>query len=65
MRAELLAVLEALSFISSVNANKIIILTDSKSALQHLVRCIFGRQSIPIPCEALKLLTNLDIGQFL
>lgn len=38
MHIELIAIAEALSYIQSINSDSVVILTDSKSALQHLAR---------------------------
>ncbi|XP_026315738.1 uncharacterized protein LOC113227079 [Hyposmocoma kahamanoa] len=63
MNAELIAILEALSYLSSVEFNKCVILTDSKSSLQHLARC--SRPSFrgcPVAYEILSLICQLRSG---
>ena len=40
MTAELFAISEALKYVQQLNANKVVICTDSKSALQHISKCV-------------------------
>lgn len=51
MFTEMVAILEALSYIQSVDYNKFVILTDSKSAIQHLTRCTFNFRGVPLGYE--------------
>lgn len=60
MRAELTAVVEALSFANSVDTCEVGILTDFKSAVQHFVRCVLRNQGVPIAYEALAYRAALD-----
>ena len=56
MAAELVAIFMALVYVSSVNCNKVVVFSDSKSALLHLVKCIKGNRGIPV---AYKLLNEV------
>ncbi|KAG6439246.1 hypothetical protein O3G_MSEX000613 [Manduca sexta] len=58
MHTELLAIAEALSYIDSVDYDKFVIFTDSKSALQHLARCTSTIRGIPIAYTILRLIWN-------
>lgn len=54
MTAELIAISEALSYIKQNIWKKCVIFSDSKSALQHIVRCAVGRyRGLPIAYEVL------------
>ncbi|CAH2105151.1 unnamed protein product [Euphydryas editha] len=49
MTAELFAIYEALKYISTLNVSKIVICTDSKSALQNLFKCVYhGKNGLAI-----------------
>lgn len=58
MHAELCAIAESLAYINSIyNQNtNILILTDSKSALQHLVRSVYFGRGMPIAYQILGLI---------
>ncbi|XP_052749059.1 uncharacterized protein LOC128200254 [Galleria mellonella] len=60
MRAELIAITKALAYAVTLNIQKIVILTDSKSALHHLARCVSGTRGMPIAYEVLKLVCILQ-----
>lgn len=59
MEIELVAIAEALSYIDSTNYSSVVILTDSKSALQHLARCTSTFRGLPVAYDILKLLLRL------
>nr|XP_026492744.1 uncharacterized protein LOC113398301 [Vanessa tameamea] len=48
MSVELIAILEALSYATDLNDNNIVILSDSKSGLQHIMKCAHGSRGVPI-----------------
>ncbi|KAL0883429.1 hypothetical protein ABMA27_016810 [Loxostege sticticalis] len=61
MTVELVAILEALKYIESQNLTECVILTDSKSALQHVARCASGySRGAPIAYDVLKMIRRLD-----
>lgn len=60
MEAELVAIHEALSYIESTNYNNVVILTDSKSSLQHLARCTSVFRGLPVAYAILKLFLKLQ-----
>jgi len=60
MYAELFALSEALSYISSVSYNKFVIMTDARSALQHLARCTSSIRGLPIAYLMLEKIHQLD-----
>lgn len=60
MRAELTAIVEALSYIQSLQCKNVVILSDSKSALQHLMRCVSGVRGMPVAYDALKIIHILQ-----
>ncbi|KAG6442242.1 hypothetical protein O3G_MSEX002220 [Manduca sexta] len=59
MHAELIAILEALSYIDSISHNNFLILTDSRSALQLLYRCTSPIRGIPIAYSILDIICKL------
>ncbi|CAK1590632.1 unnamed protein product [Parnassius mnemosyne] len=60
MCAELIAISEAVSYIASLNHKyQYVILTDSKSALQHLARCTSNFRGTPIAYSILKSIDSL------
>lgn len=59
MHIELIAIAEALSYINSVDCDKFVIFSDSKSALQHISRCIFLVRGVPIVYSILESILNL------
>lgn len=59
MEAELIAISEALSYAASIQENNIVIFTDSKSALQHLVRCTSGIRGTPTAYKILDGISEL------
>lgn len=61
MSLELFAISEALSYILSINFNrKTVICVDSKSALQHIARCVSGCRGAPIAYEILDKICKLS-----
>lgn len=61
MHIELIAIAEALSYIDSINHNKFVILTDSKSSLQHLARCTSqATRGAPIAYRILESILSLQ-----
>ena len=64
MSAELLAISEALSYVTNnVQSKKVVILSDSKSALQHLARCASGQRGVPIAYVIIrKILHFIGVG---
>lgn len=42
MTAELFAISEALKYVLDTSSNKVVTRTDSKSALQHISKCVFN-----------------------
>ncbi|XP_045445833.1 uncharacterized protein LOC123653899 [Melitaea cinxia] len=48
MRAELIAIAEALSYVADSPGQDIVILSDSKSALQHVASCASTVRGFPI-----------------
>ncbi|CAH2109014.1 unnamed protein product [Euphydryas editha] len=60
MYLELFAILEALSYVATIDENNIVIFTDSKSSLQHLARCTSTFRGSPIAYEILKLLQHYN-----
>lgn len=59
MYVELLAIAEAISYIESFESGNYVILTDSKSALQHLARCTSNFRGIPIAYRILDSISTL------
>lgn len=60
MYVELLAISEALSYANSINYHNLVILTDSKSALQHIARCTSTIRGTPIAYIIIKQLLELQ-----
>lgn len=60
MHIELIAIEKALSYINSLNIDNIVILTDSKSALQHLARCTTHVRGSPVAYRILELIFKLQ-----
>lgn len=60
MQVELIAIAEALSLVLSMRGNKFVILTDSRSSLQHLARCSSSFRGAPIAYAILKLIMALS-----
>ncbi|KAF9423221.1 hypothetical protein HW555_001290 [Spodoptera exigua] len=60
MHIELIAILEALSYILSVNGDKFVILTDSKSSLQHLARNTSHMRGIPTAYAIYEIILRLQ-----
>lgn len=60
MHIELIAILEALSYILSVSGDKFVILTDSKSSLQHLARNTSHMRGIPTAYAIYELILKLQ-----
>lgn len=60
MCAELIAIYEALSYIESVRYHKFVIFCDSKSALQHLLKCLSNARCIPVAYNIIKCIRNLN-----
>lgn len=59
MHAELIAILEALSYITSIDYHSFVVLSDSKSALQHLARCTSTFRGTPIAYLILESILTL------
>lgn len=49
MNVELIALVEAISYIESLNFHKFVVFTDSKSVILHLARCVSGSSFRGIP----------------
>ena len=62
MNAELIAIAEALSYIQSIECDKFVVLTDSKSSLQHIARCTSTSRGVPIAYTIIDVLTKLKDG---
>lgn len=62
MSLELIAIHQALSYALNHNLNKFVILSDSKSALQHVLRCASGRRGASIAYDILKFISILNNG---
>lgn len=63
MSVELLAISEALSLIRTLNCRKVVIFTDSRSALQHIARCTSDVRGASVAYEILrKVLFLLENG---
>ncbi|PZC83378.1 hypothetical protein B5X24_HaOG207761 [Helicoverpa armigera] len=60
MYAELIAISEALSYIKSLESGNYVVLTDSKSALQHLARCTSSSRGTPIAYNIIRSLDELS-----
>ncbi|KAG6457310.1 hypothetical protein O3G_MSEX010239 [Manduca sexta] len=60
MHIELIAIAEALSYAEVINHDKFVILTDSKSAWQHLGRCTSPMRGIPIAYTILESILNFQ-----
>ncbi|KAL0849736.1 hypothetical protein ABMA28_011694 [Loxostege sticticalis] len=58
MAAELYAICESLSYILSCREDNFVLLCDSKSALQHLIKCTSGARGIPIAYCILRLFSQ-------
>lgn len=56
---ELIAISRALTYIKLMNSNKFVILTDSRSALQHVARCSSYLRGTPIAYEIIKSIEEL------
>ncbi|KAJ8737184.1 hypothetical protein PYW07_000455 [Mythimna separata] len=59
MHIELIAILEALSYILSINGDNFVILTDSKTSLQHLARHTSHMRGNPIAYVIYELILKL------
>lgn len=59
MTAELLAILEAVLYADTLEYNKIVVLSDSKSALQHIMRCASGYRGVPLAYAVLRVINKL------
>lgn len=59
MHIEMIAIAEALEYIGSINFDRFVILTDSKSALLHLARCTSHVRGIPIAYRILESILRL------
>lgn len=62
MSVELFAISEALSYAVTLDAQKVVVLTDSRSALQHIARCVSGARGASVAygilAKALSLISN-------
>lgn len=64
LEAELIAIYECLSYIRSCDGNKFVVLSDSKSALQHIARCTSVKRGLPVAYGILETFLNLkDYGK--
>jgi ribonuclease HI len=59
MSVELKAIVEALAYLESIEANNVVILTDSKSALQHIARCTSTYRGTPTAYVIVDLMRKL------
>lgn len=59
MSLELIAILEALKYITDERNPNVVIFTDSKSALQHIARCASGFRGVSTAYDVLKGINNL------
>lgn len=59
MNTELIAILEALSYIDSFKQGKYVVFSDSKSALQHLLRCASNYRGTPVAYHIIRALHSL------
>ncbi|XP_073952992.1 uncharacterized protein [Choristoneura fumiferana] len=60
MRAELIAIYEALLYAQTIEKSKVVILSDSRSALQHLAQCVSGSRGMPVAYDVIKLIYFLQ-----
>lgn len=60
MYVELLAIAEAVSYVASFESGNFVILTDSKSALQHLARCTSIFRGAPIAYRILETVSKMQ-----
>ncbi|CAK1602214.1 unnamed protein product [Parnassius mnemosyne] len=60
MSAELIAVNDALVYDGTTDFQKTVVLTDSKSALQHIARCAFGLRGVSIAYHILNEIFKLQ-----
>lgn len=63
MNAELIAIAEALSYITSLDTGNYVVFSDSRSSLQHILRCTTNVRGSPIAYSILQLLRNLVISK--
>lgn len=61
MRAELVAIHAALSYIQERSVTRAVILTDSKSALQHLAQCASGSRGADVAYEILRIVYETSV----
>uniref|UniRef100_S4PIJ9 Non-LTR retrotransposon CATS n=1 Tax=Pararge aegeria TaxID=116150 RepID=S4PIJ9_9NEOP len=59
MSVELFAISEALAYVEASRYKKVVIFTDSKSALQHLARCASGLRGVPVAYAILARINNV------
>lgn len=59
MRAELIAIAEAIKYAADLPQLNIVILTDARSALQHLARCTSDSRGMPIAYQILGMVLNV------
>ncbi|CAH2207555.1 jg24223 [Pararge aegeria aegeria] len=60
MTLELIAISEALSYVKTTNYKKVLICTDSKSALQHIARSASGLRGVSIAYAVLAKIDDLN-----
>ncbi|XP_061722835.1 uncharacterized protein LOC133529192 [Cydia pomonella] len=65
MSAELFAISEAISYAVSSKLTKVVILTDSKSALQHVARCTSGTRGTALAYTVLQKLRRIPADMVL
>ncbi|XP_045764998.1 uncharacterized protein LOC123876011 [Maniola jurtina] len=58
LTTELIAIFEALKYILEIDVRKAVIFTDSKSALQHIIRCTKGCSGISIAYSILSIIQD-------
>lgn len=59
MAIEMIAIVEALSYIECIDYNEFVIFTDSKSAIQHLMRCTYVFRGIPLAYNIIRMIRRL------
>jgi ribonuclease HI len=63
MYTEMIAVLEALSYIQGINHKNFVILTDSKSTIQHIARCTGNARGIPLGYVIIDLISRMKSAE--
>ncbi|RVE49912.1 hypothetical protein evm_005380 [Chilo suppressalis] len=60
MSLELIAIHEAITYSINEGLCKIVIMSDSKSAIQHLNRCVSGKRGVPVAYKILQKLHEIN-----